>query len=962
MRKYFSQLWIMLLLMLVSINSFAADPLWQVLPDSIEKSESDPRQYQAIKLPNEMTVLLVSDEKAVKSLTAVALPVGALEDPDSQQGLAHYLEHMVLMGSVKYPQSGSMSEFLQKNGGSHNASTTTYRTAFYLEVENSAINEAVDRLADALAEPLLDPKNADRERNAVNAELTMARARDGMRFWQVRAETLNPAHPSSRFMGGNLETLSDKPNSKLQDELIKFYQTHYSGNLMNGVIYSNKSLDELSKLAAETFARIPNKKADVPVTTVPAMTDKEKGLMIHLVPALPQKTLQIEFGIDNNVADFRSKSDEYIGYLIGNRSAGTLATWLQDQGLAESISASSEPYIDRNQGSFTIYVALTDKGLAQKDKVISAIFSYIRLIQTEGISQRYFNEIANVLDLSFRYGSIVRDMNYIEGISDMMLRYPIKNILDADYIADNYEPSAILSRLDSLTPEKARIWVISPNEPSNKQAYFVNAPYQVDKITDKQLKTWQALSDDISLSLPALNPYIPDNLSLIDADSKIIKPQLLWQDKSARLFYMPSHYFSDEPKASVTLSLVNKKSDITVKQQVTQTLTDYLAGLALSELSYQASVAGMNISSSSGQGIDFSMNGYTQHLPELVNATLKSYMSFESTQEELDQAKSWYREQLEVTHNLKAFEAAMLPARRLNTIPYYEEAEKIKALESITLQDIIDNRREVIKNAALQALIIGNLTPEQSRDIAKSAHELLGNQGTEYWIGEILVFNKLNAVEFQNKSKSTDNALGELYIPTGYSRLEGQAISSVLASVIKPWFYDQLRTEEQLGYAVFAYQGTMGEQSGIGFLLQSNAKPPVYLNERYNAFYQQAYERLKKMNEADFNQYKQAIITEVKQPPQTFYEEVSLYRNDFHRNNLKYDGREKFLAELNKVTLKQAIEFYEKAIIKPNGFIFVSQVIGKDGKDADYAENKQWKRYTTVSELQKTLPVEEIKE
>ncbi|MGE9502258.1 hypothetical protein ACQP3D_28170, partial [Escherichia coli] len=89
------------------------------------------------------------------------------------------------------------------------------------------------------------------------------------------------------------------------------------------------------------------------------------------------------------------------------------------------------------------------------------------------------------------------------------------------------------------------------------------------------------------------------------------------------------------------------------------------------------------------------------------------------------------------------------------------------------------------------ALIVGNLTPEQSRDIVKSAHELLGNQGTEYWIGETLVFNKFDAVEFQNKSNSTDNALGELYIPTGYSRLEGQAISSVLASVIKPWFYDQ---------------------------------------------------------------------------------------------------------------------------------------------------------------------------
>ncbi|MRF64725.1 pitrilysin, partial [Staphylococcus epidermidis] len=122
----------------------------------------------------------------------------------------------------------------------------------------------------------------------------------------------------------------------------------------------------------------------------------------------------------------------------------------------------------------------------------------------KGVSERYFKEIANVLDLSFRYGSIVRDMNYIEDISDMMLRYPIKNILNADFIADDYQPSAILSRLESLTPENARIWVISPNEPSNKQAYFVHAPYQVDKITAKQLASWQELASDISLSLPTL--------------------------------------------------------------------------------------------------------------------------------------------------------------------------------------------------------------------------------------------------------------------------------------------------------------------------------------------------------------------------------------------------------------------------------------------------------------------------
>ena len=89
-------------------------------------------------------------------------------------------------------------------------------------MENDALAPAVDRLADAIAEPLLDPVNADRERHAVNAEMTMARSRDGHRMAQVGAETLNPAHPAARFSGGNLETLRDKPGSKLHDALRAF--------------------------------------------------------------------------------------------------------------------------------------------------------------------------------------------------------------------------------------------------------------------------------------------------------------------------------------------------------------------------------------------------------------------------------------------------------------------------------------------------------------------------------------------------------------------------------------------------------------------------------------------------------------------------------------------------------------------------------------------------------------------
>lgn len=93
--------WFKALLLLVALwgPAVQADIGWQPLQETIRKSDKDTRQYQAIRLDNDMVVLLVSDPQAVKSLSALVVPVGSLEDPEAHQGLAHYLEHMCLMGS-----------------------------------------------------------------------------------------------------------------------------------------------------------------------------------------------------------------------------------------------------------------------------------------------------------------------------------------------------------------------------------------------------------------------------------------------------------------------------------------------------------------------------------------------------------------------------------------------------------------------------------------------------------------------------------------------------------------------------------------------------------------------------------------------------------------------------------------------------------------------------------------------
>lgn len=202
---------------------------------------------------------------------------------------------------------------------------------------------------------------------------------------------------------------------------------------------------------------------------MPVVTDAQKGIIIHYVLALPRKVLRVEFRIDNNSAKFRSKTDELITYLIGNRSPGTLSDWLQKQGLVEGISANSDPIVNGNSGVLAISASLTDKGLANRDQVVAAIFSYLNLLREKGIDKQYFDELANVLDIDFRYPSITRDMDYVEWLADTMIRVPVEHTLDAVNIADRYDAKAVKERLAMMTPQNARIWYISPKSRTTKR-------------------------------------------------------------------------------------------------------------------------------------------------------------------------------------------------------------------------------------------------------------------------------------------------------------------------------------------------------------------------------------------------------------------------------------------------------------------------------------------------------------
>lgn len=690
---------------------------------------------------------------------------------------------------------------------------------------------------------------------------------------------------------------------------------------------------------------------------MPVVTDAQKGIIIHYVPALPRKVLRVEFRIDNNSAKFRSKTDELITYLIGNRSPGTLSDWLQKQGLVEGISANSDPIVNGNSGVLAISASLTDKGLANRDQVVAAIFSYLNLLREKGIDKQYFDELANVLDIDFRYPSITRDMDYVEWLADTMIRVPVEHTLDAVNIADRYDAKAVKERLAMMTPQNARIWYISPKEPHNKTAYFVDAPYQVDKISAQTFADWQKKAANIALSLPELNPYIPDDFSLIKSEKKYDHPELIVDESNLRVVYAPSRYFASEPKADVSLILRNPKAMDSARNQVMFALNDYLAGLALDQLSNQASVGGISFSTNANNGLMVNANGYTQRLPQLFQALLEGYFSYTATEDQLEQAKSWYNQMMDSAEKGKAFEQAIMPAQMLSQVPYFSRDERRKILPSITLKEVLAYRDALKSGARPEFMVIGNMTEAQATTLARHVQKQLGADGSEWCRNKDVVVDKKQSVIFEKAGNSTDSALAAVFVPTGYDEYTSSAYSSLLGQIVQPWFYNQLRTEEQLGYAVFAFPMSVGRQWGMGFLLQSNDKQPSFLWERYKAFFPTAEAKLRAMKPEEFAQIQQAVITQMLQAPQTLGEEASKLSKDFDRGNMRFDSRDKIVAQIKLLTPQKLADFFHQAVVEPQGIAILSQISGSQNGKAEYVHPEGWKVWENVSALQQTMPL-----
>lgn len=156
------------------------------------------------------------------------------------------IEHLLFMGSEKYPDENELEHFLQNAGGFRNATTKPDQTMYFLDVRDQLLDDALDRFSYFFKAPLLRKDSMMREVKAVDSEFTMRKSNEFLQRRQVLTSLAQAGHPFRKFDCGNLKSLKDNiDDDVLHAKVLDFKSKHYSAHRMYVCVQAERTLDSL---------------------------------------------------------------------------------------------------------------------------------------------------------------------------------------------------------------------------------------------------------------------------------------------------------------------------------------------------------------------------------------------------------------------------------------------------------------------------------------------------------------------------------------------------------------------------------------------------------------------------------------------------------------------------------------------------------------------------------------------
>lgn len=845
---------------------------------TIENPDLAQRETRKIRLKNGLEALLISDPHTPQSGAALSVGVGSWQDPESALGMAHFVEHLLFLGTKKYPEEEALSRYLSEQGGKHNACTMNDRTIYMFSVGNGGFLGALDRLGQFFLSPLFSPSSIERERHAIHQEFCKDQTLDVWRTLFVTKEQANPHHPFHRFCIGNEESLG----ALSQKEIRAWFESHYTTDRMHLVVYSAEPLDRLEKTVHKLFSRCPRR---TPLPASPSESifslAENPSPLIAIVPMQQLQTLELSWELPPSFAhDLDYHTDKLVGYLLGHEGATSLLANLKKEKWAECLRAGSIP-MGNEQTLFTLSVQLTAEGVRAYEQVIQRVFEGIASLRASGIPHYLYDEMVSMEEKKYRFQSrgeifdLVMEQA-IELVDEPLATFPRKTLLPSVYNEER-----VADFLHLLSPSSCQFLLIADPQLSTlaptRREQWLETEYTLQEIPVAQRTAWEEATPHPEITLPPPNPFIPHTLAAKAAKQAtrdvLPLPHLALDTPLVRLYTCEDELFLI-PKISWTFTLKSPLlSPSLPRAAASADLFCLIINETLAPLAYEASLGGLSHTlRATPHGIELTINGYEEKAAPFLAALLEKIAHFPPL---TDSSFALYKDQLVREYsNCLTLSPLKQGKEVLWTILYKEYSglsERREALDTLSLGEMEEFAHGVPRTLFLEGMLYGSqdATPVSSlfmKEFGESAPFLREEQPS-------LAFASL-AKEHLSLSVPTTQPAHALILTVESPEFSfpRYAAQEILSKGLEEPFFTELRTRQQTAYLVTHWSQEMERHLYSFFAIQSSSHESGELLGRFETFLTTCMERLEEefIPRARFEAIRASLIHHLENPVSSF--------------------------------------------------------------------------------------------
>ena len=652
--------------------------------------------------------------------------------------------------------------------------------------------------------------------------------------------------------------------------------------------------------------------------TRPLFTSRQLGVRIDIVPLKKQQDMTLSFAMPWKQQFYIDKPTLLLSTLLGDEGQGSLFALLKSRGWANALSA-GPGIVANNAMTFDIDIDLTDDGKQHIDDIVTEAFRYIALLRSQGLQAWRVDEMRQLKELDFRFREKAPASSEVLSLASNLLNYPPDLALKGPYLVTKFDRKTTASLAALLRPDNMRLIVIDQDLKTDHIEPLYQTAYRVTPLSRAEMDRWKDPGKSASLALPAKNPYIPENTAIKKAELNADIPRCIVQKPGLEIWHKKDNEFR-VPFTDFGVGFESPTAGDTLTDSILTDLYVELVDDALNESTYPALIAGLHYSVDAGAyGVGFAVSGYNDKQGVLIDQILDQLLNLKVDPERFrikkqEMIKNWQNSHLDRPYiqDNRALGVLLKPRQ-------WMPDDMLAAIAPLQAQDLEKFIPRLFSQIYIHTFSHGNITADESRRLGEHIAERIFADSavgthqprTAVWL------NPGQARNYQLDIDHNDSSI-VMYYQANDDDMATRARTAMLAQLLNAPFFHMLRTQQQLGYVVYAGEADVFRLPGINFTIQSPVKGPGELATRIDEFIHGFADTLDKMSDEEFKQNRDGLLSELLKKDERLSERTQRYRQDLRLHYYDFDSRERLAAEVKGLKRDDISRFYRSLFLQPD--------------------------------------------